>query len=261
MTRDGAVRADAVAGVRGPARVVAILSLLLAATCAEGRDAATGGASRTAGGAGRVCGASGACLAQRGFGPARADALVVVLHGDVPPGPVTYHQIVARRVVASVPGVAAVALTRPGYADDSGPSDGERRGAGTVPAIAGAIAALRARTGARRVVAIGHSGGANAIVGVLEGHPGVLDGAVLLACSCRGATARVAAGGARPAVLLMTGTADTGSPPAVAEPYAAALAARGVPARFVGVPGATHDTIVEAAWRAGLGEALAAMTR
>lgn len=93
---------------------------------------------------------------------------------------------------------------------------------------------------------------------MLESHPGTLDGAALLACSCRGAAARAGRMRGMPTVVAFTGTADTGSPPAAVEPY---VAARGIPARFVPVPGATHDTVVPEAWRAGLAGVLATMVR
>ncbi|WP_426954728.1 hypothetical protein [Muricoccus radiodurans] len=207
--------------------------------------------------------AAGGCLAQRGFGPARSDVLVVVLHGDGA-GRVSYHRITARQVVERLPGVAAVALVRPGYQDGEGrPSDGDRatRGPANVALLAEGIAALRARTGARRVVAIGHSGGASAIVGLLERHPGTLDGAVLLACSCGGAARRVAQVRGNPTVVAYTGANDTGSPPALAAAYVDALRARGISARFTAVPAAEHNTVVEAIWQTDLAGVLAGMLR
>lgn len=49
---------------------------------------------------------------------------------------------------------------------------------------------LRARAGARRVVAVGHSGGAATITDSLALHPGTIDAAVLLACARDLATMR-----------------------------------------------------------------------
>jgi len=126
-----------------------------------------------------------------------------------------------------------------------------------VAAVAGAIDALRKHYRAHRVVYVGHSGGA-AIGGVLIGRrPGLIDAAVLVSCPCEivrwqhehGRTpwtrslspdffiARVPT---TTEVVVITGTADDNTFPAQAEDYAARLARRGIPARFVAVTGAGH---------------------
>jgi pimeloyl-ACP methyl ester carboxylesterase len=162
------------------------------------------------------------------------------------------------------PGMVAVALLRPGYVDDTGrKSEGstfdrsDNYTAANVTAIAGAIDALKKSYRARRVIYVGHSGGA-AIGGVLIGRrPGLVDAAVLVSCPCdipRWLAARghppwtrslspdffVSRVPTTTEVVAITGTADDNTFPALAEDYAARLAARGVPARFVPVRGAGH---------------------
>lgn len=96
---------------------LALLTILLLPACADAEgQAATCGAdpehwARTAQG----------CLAIQAYGPAQAEVLVGVLHGDVSTGgPARYHRPVARRISETLPGVAAVALVRPGYPDGEG---------------------------------------------------------------------------------------------------------------------------------------------
>ena len=84
-----------------------------------------------------------------------------------------------------------VALTRPGYTDDQGRiSEGHTLGRRdnytprNIAAVGGAIAALKSHYRPRRVIYLGHSGGA-AIGGVLIGKSrGLIDAAVLVSCPC-----------------------------------------------------------------------------
>jgi pimeloyl-ACP methyl ester carboxylesterase len=208
----------------------------------------------------------GLCLAATTFGAEDAGAapvLVVVVHGDISDGgAATYHVEFARTLARS--GVVVVALYRPGYADAAGRmSEGSTLGrqdnytAANVAAIAGAIDGLKKYHRARRVIYVGHSGGA-AIGGVLIGRrPGLIDGAVLASCPCD--IARWLRERGRPPwrrslspdfllarvpktteVVAITGAADDNTFPVLAHDYAAALARRGVPARFIGVAGAGH---------------------
>ncbi|WP_426956214.1 alpha/beta hydrolase [Muricoccus radiodurans] len=263
-------------------RRLALLLALLSTACAGG-DTAGGGAS-CASDTAHWARAAGGCLAMQSYGPERAEVLFVVLHGDVSSGgPATYHRAFARRVAETVPGATAFALIRPGYDDGEGrTSAGELNNrsdhytAANVALVAEAVAGLRQRTGARRVVAIGHSGGAAMAADILALHPGTFDGAVLLACPCNLAEWRT---GRTPwlrsvsphsvaarvpvtaRVVAYTGSADTNTAPSQAAGYVAALAARGVPARFTAVPGATHNGVVEAVWSTDYPQALLAMTR
>ncbi len=209
---------------------------------------------------------NGLCLAASTFGAETAGqqpVLVVVVHGDISDGGrATYHATFAQKLVR--PGVVAVALTRPGYASDSGRvSEGSTLGrqdnytAGNVAAVGAAIAELRRHYRARRVIYVGHSGGA-AVGGVLIGKsPGLIDAAVLVSCPCDVArwrrerwrdrwrwsespsqyAARVPPG---TAVVAITGSRDTNTAQQFAEDYVRKLIRRSVNARFIAVDGAGH---------------------
>jgi pimeloyl-ACP methyl ester carboxylesterase len=200
------------------------------------------------------------------------------VHGDISDGgAATYHADFAGMLAR--PGVIAVALIRPGYAGGDGHrSQGSNYGrtdsytAATVSAIGGAIDALRRHYRPRRVIYVGHSGGA-AIGGVLIGkRPKLIDAAVLVSCPCD--IARWLAERRRPQwtrslspahhlhrvamstqVVAITGAADDNTPPHLAQDYAARLAGRGVRARFEAVAGAGHGfSGVRAATQAAVNE-------
>jgi dienelactone hydrolase len=208
----------------------------------------------------------GLCMAVTTFGSESAGAnpiLIVAVHGDISDGgAATYHADFARTLAR--PGVIAVALIRPGYAGGDGRrSQGSNYGrsdsytATTVSAIGAAIDALRRHYRPRRVIYVGHSGGA-AIGGVLIGkRPKLVDAAVLVSCPCD--IARWLAERRQPQwtrslspahhlhrvaattrVIAITGAADDNTKPHLARGYIARLAARGVPARFEAVDGAGH---------------------
>ena len=103
-------------------------------------------------------------------------------------GAATYHVAFAKALARL--GTVVVALTRPGYTDDRGrTSQGRSYGRqdnytrDTIAAVSGAIAALKSHYRPRRVIYVGHSGGA-AIGGVLIGRPDLIDAAVLVSCPC-----------------------------------------------------------------------------
>jgi pimeloyl-ACP methyl ester carboxylesterase len=211
---------------------------------------------------------NGLCLALSTFGAETAGTapvlvVVVVVHGDISDGGrASYHATFAQSLAR--PGVIAVALTRPGYADDGGRvSEGGNHGRidnytpRAVAAVAGAVTALKTHYRPRRVIYVGHSGGA-AIGGVLVGKwPRLVDAAVLASCPCdiprwlrerkqppwsqslspSSYAARVPR---TTSVVAVTGTADTNTFPALGEDYAARLARRGVDARFIAIEGAGH---------------------
>jgi pimeloyl-ACP methyl ester carboxylesterase len=189
--------------------------------------------------------------------------LVVVVHGDISDGGrATYHVAFARTLVR--PGTIVVALTRPGYTDDRGrTSEGNtyrRRDNYTrdnIAGVGGAIAALRAHYQPRRVIYVGHSGGA-AIGGVLIARtPRLIDAAVLVSCPCdiarwlherrkppwRASLSPLDYAGRVPRatrVAVIAGGTDTNTFPAQAEGYARTLMRRGVDTRFVLVDGGRH---------------------
>jgi pimeloyl-ACP methyl ester carboxylesterase len=209
---------------------------------------------------------AGRCLAAATFGAETAGehpVLVVVVHGDISDGGLaTYHVAFARALAR--PGVVAVALTRPGYASEPGRvSEGSTLGRvdnytpGNVAAVGAAVAELRRHYRARRVVYVGHSGGA-AVGGVLIGkQPGLIDVAVLVSCPCDIARWRrerwrdqwrISESPSRYAarvppatqVVAITGSRDGNTAQRLAEDYVRALARRGVEARFIAVAEAAH---------------------
>ena len=137
--------------------------------------------------------------------------LVVVLHGDLPNPTPSYQYAFAQIVTqgaaaATMPeGVrtrignppqaedtVAVGILRPGYADNAGDrSDGDMGNAAddnytpeVTDAIAIAVSSLKQKFGARRVILVGHSGGAAIAANILGRHPDVADAALLVACAC-----------------------------------------------------------------------------
>jgi pimeloyl-ACP methyl ester carboxylesterase len=192
---------------------------------------------------------------------------VIVLHGDLSDGgPADYHRGFAAALARDVPGVVAVAMIRPGYADSEGRrSSGDNNGrrdhytAPTIDALAGVTRRLAAHVGAVRTILVGHSGGA-ATAGVMIGrHPGLAQGAVLVACPCDIGAWRRDRG--RPAwdrslspqdwaarvpsettVLALTGEKDDNTRPFLAARYVDTLARRGVVARFQEIAGASHNS-------------------
>ncbi len=206
------------------------------------------------------------CLAIRTYGADAAGptpTLVVVLHGDMSSGGAPeYHMNIARRLAK--PGVVAVGLIRPGYASkderasDGAPSHFDHYTAENIDAVADAVAKLKAHHKAAQVVLIGHSGGA-ATAGVVIGrHPGVADRALLISCPCdiprwremRRRSAWFSSLSphdyadkvpATAKVIAITGDHDDNTDVELARDYVAKLAKRGVAARFIAIPGASHN--------------------
>ncbi len=201
-------------------------------------------------------------LAYQAYGPAQARILAVFVHGDVSAGgPADYMYRYAQSFAAGRRDVAAVALLRPGYYDRAGNrSSGSDNGrsdtfdAGSIRTIAGAIRDLKAKYGARRVIALGHSAGAGAL-GVLAGNSGgLLDGVVLVSCPCDVPAWRASRGGRRAfsslspvdyvggvpastAIVAVTGASDDNTRPALAEAYVERARAAGRTARVEIVAG------------------------
>ena len=198
---------------------------------------------------------------QQGY---KARNLLVYLHGDSSRG-----GLFDRHFKYFTPLVNAdtvfVGMIRPGYVDSRGSaSSGDKMGGGdnytahNVDAVANALQTLKTKYGARRVVVVGYSGGA-ATTGVILGrHPELIDNAVLIACPCDLAVRRqgwaknivrrsispheVASSVFKTVdVTAITGGADTNSTPKQVTGYIATLNARGVKARYLEVPKASHD--------------------
>lgn len=213
------------------------------------------------------------CLVARTFGkagPAGVYDLFVLLHGNHSDGsPATSMFAPAAAITAGDSGgTVAVALLRPGYPDAEGAAStgdiGQRADnfhAGNVDEVAAAIETLKRRHKPRRVILVGHSGGA-AIAGVILGrHPGLARAALLLGCPCDVPAWRMARGrydawrslsphdavdripaGTR--VHLLVGSRDDVTPPALSDAYVKSLMARDLPAAFAVVDGATHTSVI-----------------
>lgn len=196
--------------------------------------------------------------------PNKTRNLLVYLHGDSSRGGLYDRHFKHFAPFASADTVF-VGLIRPGYADaKKNASTGDKMGGGdnytahNVDAVANALQTLKTKYGASRVVVVGYSGGA-ATAGVILGrHPELIDRAVLIACPCdlnirrQGWAKNIVRRSISPhevadkvfktaQVTAITGDADVNTTPAQVTGYIAALKARGVKARYLEVPKATHD--------------------
>jgi pimeloyl-ACP methyl ester carboxylesterase len=208
--------------------------------------------------------------------PSQHPILVIVLHGDSPDGPPTYQYRFAERAAAAISDAVVAAVLRPGYSDGEDSSDGMRgftTGDNYTPEVVNAVATvlstLKDRYHPRRVILVGHSGGA-AIVGDLLGQEGAaVDGALLVSCPCDLAAWRKhmqsIKGGAiwelpvrslSPLALvdhvpasakiwLLVGSDDQIAPSALTLAYAEALRNRNVAVNVTIAPGLGHNILLE----------------
>jgi pimeloyl-ACP methyl ester carboxylesterase len=190
--------------------------------------------------------------------------LLVYLHGDSSRGGLFDRHFKHFKPFASADTVF-VGMIRPGYADSKqNASTGDRMGGGdnytahNVDAVANALRILKTKYGARRLVVVGYSGGA-ATAGVILGrHPDLIDNAVLIACPCdldirrQAWEKNIVRRSISPhemadkvfktaQITAITGDADANTTPEQVTGYIATLKARGVKARYLEVPQATHD--------------------
>jgi predicted esterase len=221
--------------------------------------------------------------------------LVVALHGDLPDPTPSYQYAFAQLVTqgpeaAELPpatrarladwtplaGVVTVGLLRPGYTDNAGDrSDGDMGHASldnftpeVVDAVAQATNSLKLRFSARRVVLVGHSGGAVIVADLLGRHPEAADAALLVACGCdpEGVRARMRQTRGSPIwkgptrslqplgvastvrtdviVRLVVGANDDIALPELSVRYAEALKKRGVDAKVTIVPAVGHNILL-----------------
>ena len=208
------------------------------------------------------------CLGVETFGADNVSPrpqLVVMIHGDSSKGgPVDYFYPIAKQVSAE-PDVVAVALLRPGYGDGAGKvSDGRNWGRvdlytpENIDAVAAALRQLKTQYKARRLIVLGHSGGAVTTAIMIGRYPGLIDVAMLISCPCdivkwnqmihRTAFTRSLLPMAyldRVAkttdVVAMTGRDDAWTAPSTVTGYVDGLKARGVDAVFIPVPVNNHD--------------------
>ena len=200
-------------------------------------------------------------------------ALVVVLHGDLFNPTPSYQYAFAQaltqgfdapampdRVRARLGAhphaadVVAAGLLRPGYTDNAGDRSGGDRGdargdnytAEVTGDVARAVRVLKERFMARRVVLVGHSGGATIVALVLGQYPDLADAALLVACGC-GATRSLQPLDLASAirrdvtVRLVVGQEDEVTTPDVSRRYAEVLRKRGVDAQVTALSGLGHN--------------------
>ncbi len=207
------------------------------------------------------------CLVVKTLSVNPGGPLMVVLHGDVSRGgPATYHFDLARELAEANQQATVIAMLRPGYDDGEGHKSGgdtnDRRDhytARNIDAVAGAIRNLKAKHAARKVVVVGHSGGA-AFAGVIAGrHPGLADAVALLSCPCDIPVWRASrrAGSSWPnslspsdfaaqippatTVIALVGTQDTNTPVSLSRDYVSKVIAAGANASLVEISGAGHN--------------------
>ena len=202
------------------------------------------------------------------YGPRRGTdvrTLIVVLHGDETPN----HYRFAKAAAQLIPGAAAIAILRPGYADEAGHSSpGESGAAGDnytpdrIAAVGDAIARLRARYPRAQTIVVGDAGGAAMAANLAGVRPSLIDGMVLVGCPCtlgewrrhmnRASPAIAAsldplktAGGIQPALraAVLVGADDKVTPIAFSRAYAEALTLRGIATDYRILPGRGHGLL------------------
>jgi alpha-beta hydrolase superfamily lysophospholipase len=218
-------------------------------------------------------------LYTRAFGavtPTEVKTLVFVLHGDAPFIKPSYHYAFAKDA-ATISGVRAIGILRPGYEDKDGDVSPGVRGLTTgdnytpdrVAAIASSIAAIERHYPRARRIIVGHSGGAAIAADLAALRPDLVDGILLVSCPCNLPTWRAFMKRKIPAapfdapvdsydsialvsrlrpdlkVSMMVGSADDTAPPPLTEAYAAAARSRGIAVDLRILPGKPHDILNE----------------
>jgi predicted esterase len=201
--------------------------------------------------------------------------LVLVVHGDLSEPP-PYQYRFAKLAAAAIPDAVVAAVLRPGYSDGEDTSDGMRGFATAdnytpevVNAVATVLSELKERYHPRRVIVVGHSGGA-AIAADLLGQEGVaVDGALLVSCPCDLVAARkhlrelkgnpiwdrpvrslsplalVDRVPASTKIWMLFGSDDQIAPSALSLTYTDALRNRNVAVNTTIAPGLGHDILLE----------------
>ena len=209
------------------------------------------------------------CLIMRRFGVTEPDVMLVWLHGDVSSGgPANYHFRIAESAANEFSSSKAlsIAIVRPGYPDGDGnsssvsPSQSGRSDHYTkenVNEVATAIEHLKKRFNPRKVIVIGHSGGAATTANILGLQPSLIDNAVLVACPCDLVAWRVGrkewSRSENPIaltdkvspdaeVIALTGEKDDNTSTALARAYVEKLSARNINASFLPLPNETHNS-------------------
>lgn len=217
------------------------------------------------------------CLVIRTLPPGQASAritprvLVVFLHGDNGGRTELKADSGAAAMLAEKLQAVTVAVQRPGYRSELGTSDGQS-GPGdddytpqNLAIAADALAQLRGLNPGKKILLVGHSGGAAMAALLASRFPGSADAYLLAACPCdvpawrqwRGNSAGktgawsslspLAEAGKVPpgtAISLVVGNKDENTLPLFSESYVRALQARGVKTRVTYAMNATHVSVL-----------------
>jgi pimeloyl-ACP methyl ester carboxylesterase len=207
-----------------------------------------------------------------------------VLHGDSPFANPDYQDMFAAKVAAAYKDVVVAAILRPGYTDPQGnvsegvrgQATGDSYNAQNTDVIAAAIGDLKQRFRSRRVVVVGHSGGAAITANVLGRHPSLVDAALLVSCPCDVARwrehmfqktqfpgfqgeietlspiAQVGGVSANVTIRMVVGGKDDVTPPALSEAYRTAALRAGKRITLTELEGEPHDILLKAAVQAEL---------
>jgi pimeloyl-ACP methyl ester carboxylesterase len=200
--------------------------------------------------------------------------LIVFLHGDNGGRTELRADSGTAAMLAEKLQAVTIAMQRPGYRSDLGTSDGET-GAGdddytprNTEIIAAALGNLRSLNPGKKILLIGHSGGAAMAALLASRFPGSADAYLLAACPCdvpawrqwRGNPAGKAgtwsrslsplAEAGKPSpdtrIGLVVGNKDENTLPQFSETYVRALQARGVKTRVTYAMNATHVSVQRA---------------
>jgi pimeloyl-ACP methyl ester carboxylesterase len=197
--------------------------------------------------------------------------LIVFLHGDNGGRTELKADSGTAALLAEKLQAVTIAMQRAGYRSDLGTSDGQS-GAGdddytpqNVDIIAGALGNLRSLNPGKKVLLIGHSGGAAMAALLASRFPGSADAYLLAACPCdvpawrqwrassagkagawnRSLSPLAEAGKVSPdtRISLVVGNKDENTLPLFSESYARVLQARGVKTRVTYAMNATHVSV------------------
>ncbi|SFU48161.1 Alpha/beta hydrolase family protein [Polaromonas sp. YR568] len=217
------------------------------------------------------------CLVVRTLAPGQISritpkVLLVFLHGDNGGRIELKADSGTAAVLAEKLQATTIAIQRPGYRSDLGTSDGQSSPGDddytpqNVEIVAAALGNLRSLNPGKKILLIGHSGGAAMAALLASRFPGSADAYLLAACPCdvpawrqwRGTSAGkggiwsrslsplAEAGKVSPdtRISLVVGNKDENTLPLFSETYVRALQARGVKTRVTYAMNATHVSVL-----------------
>lgn len=223
-------------------------------------------------------GANGTCMVIQAAAPPTSTStapIIVVLHGDNGGKMMGGRHVTLATKLSQEFSSPAFFMLRPGYQGDAGKSDGFAKYEDddytkkNMEFLAAALDQLKHDAGDRKLVLVGHSGGAAMSAVLIALYPQLVDAVVLAGCPCdvqswrqwRKQSAGKRDGfwpnslspsdftkktSLKSVIVAITGDGDTNTLPKFAEEYIAALREHGVEnAVFISAPGSTHGTVPE----------------